>query len=77
MQNKATMSYKLKEVDRHPEGKWTLYTVDSTHKDSMLETSPSDGDRLDVTRRDARKHARVQKKAKVSQVSEQTGDVSF
>ncbi len=72
------MSYKLKKIDEHPSGKWSLYEVTHEKSGDLLETSPSTPDRLDATKIESRRKARVRNVKDVPVISEQTcGDLSW
>lgn len=76
------MSYELKKMATHPNGKWTLYTIQPENAAALLETSPSNVEaeyrRLDKTRHEARKGAKVRRESQVAKVTEKTsGDLSF
>jgi predicted peptidase len=76
------MSYTLKKAHVHESGKWTLYTLESKDRDELLKTSSTELDenyqRLNNTRKESRKNAKVTFKREIKAISEKTtGDLSF
>jgi len=75
-------SYTLKKIDIHQSGKWSLYELLPANASEILKTSSTENEeqyrRLNKTRFESRRHAKVVLETSITPITEKTtGDLSF